>query len=85
MLISSGSQPILRHNRIFGGRAAGVEVTNFGSGIIENNEVFDNHFDGICLATGVTLSLSGMPPFLLLLQCTPAHYLLFFTLVSFIY
>ena len=59
MLISSGSQPVLRNNRIFGGRAAGVEVTNFGGGVIEHNEVFDNHFDGICLATGVTLSLSG--------------------------
>ena len=44
---------------MFGGRAAGVEVTNYGGGVIENNEVFDNHFDGICLATGVTLSLSG--------------------------
>ena len=59
VLISSGSQPILRHNRIFGGHAAGIEVTNGGGGIIERNEVFDNHFDGVCLATGVVPTLSG--------------------------
>ena len=28
-------------------------------GTIEDNEVFDNHFDGICLATGVNPQLSG--------------------------
>ena len=28
-------------------------------GVIEDNEVFDNHFDGICLATGVKPQLSG--------------------------
>ena len=59
VLISSGSQPILRHNWIFGGHAAGIEVTNGGGGIIERNEVFDNHFDGVCLATGVVPTLSG--------------------------
>ncbi len=39
---------------MFGGRAAGIEVTNSGGGVIDGNEVFDNHFDGICLATGVS-------------------------------
>ena len=53
VLISSGSRPELRRNRVFGGKAAGIEVTNGGSGMIEENEVFDNQYDGICLATGV--------------------------------
>ena len=44
---------------MFGGRAAGIEVTNGGGGVIEENEVFDNHFDGICLATGVNPMLKG--------------------------
>lgn len=59
VLISSNSQPTLKNNRIFGGKAAGIEITNNGGGIIENNEVFDNNFDGICLASGVTPFLSG--------------------------
>ena len=42
---------------MFGGRAAGIEVTNGGGGVIEENEVFDNHYDGICLATGVSPKL----------------------------
>ena len=60
VLISSNSQPILKNNRIFGGKAAGIEVTNNGGGVIENNEVFDNSFDGICLATGVNPFMSGI-------------------------
>ena len=59
VLISSNSQPVLSHNRIFGGKAAGIEVTNGGGGVIKDNEVFDNDFDGICLATGVSPFLSG--------------------------
>ena len=50
---------MLRKNRVFNGRAAGIEVTNGGGGVITENEVFDNHFDGICLATGVSPSLEG--------------------------
>ncbi len=45
---------------MFGGRAAGIEVTNSGGGVIDGNEVFDNHFDGICLATGVSPTMSGV-------------------------
>lgn len=59
ILISSASQPVLKKNRIFGGKAAGIEVTNGGGGVIEENEVFDNYFDGICLATGVSPTLKG--------------------------
>ena len=50
---------MLHRNRVFGGHAAGIEVTNGGGGVIEGNEVCDNHFDGICLATGVAPALSG--------------------------
>ena len=60
ILISSASQPVLRKNKIFGGKAAGIEVTNGGGGVIEENEVFDNYFDGICLATGVNPTLKGV-------------------------
>ena len=59
ILISSGSQPTIRHNRVFSGQAAGIEVTNGGGGFIHDNEVFKNKFDGICLATGVSPDLSG--------------------------
>ena len=69
VLISSSSQPLLRSNRIFGGKAAGIEVTNNGGGYIENNEVFDNNFDGICLATGVSPVLSGTYEYLYLSTC----------------
>ena len=45
---------------MFGGKAAGIEVTNGGGGVIKENEVFDNYFDGICLATGVNPTLKGV-------------------------
>jgi len=45
---------------VFGGHAAGIEVTNGGGGVTEGNEMCDNHFDGICLATGVAPTLSGL-------------------------
>ena len=44
---------------MFGGKAAGIEVTNGESGIIEDIEVFNNHYDGICLATGVSPRLKS--------------------------
>ena len=59
ILISSGSQPIIRRNRVFGSHAAGIEVTNGGGGEIHGNEIFDNRFEGICLATGVKPTVSG--------------------------
>ena len=46
---------------MFSSRAAGIEVTNGGGGEIRDNEVFDNRFEGICLATGVKPSVSGEP------------------------
>jgi F-box protein 11 len=44
---------------VFGSHAAGIEVTNGGGGEIHDNEIFDNRFEGICLATGVKPTVSG--------------------------
>ena len=59
ILISSGSQPTIRRNRVFSSQAAGIEVTNGGGGQIQENEIFENRFEGICLATGVKPTVSG--------------------------
>ena len=59
ILISSGSQPIIRRNRVFSSQAAGIEVTNGGGGEIHGNEIFENRFEGICLATGVRPTVTG--------------------------
>ena len=61
ILISSGSQPTIRRNRVFSSQAAGIEITNGGGGDIHDNEIFDNRFEGICLATGVKPTVSGKP------------------------
>ena len=61
ILISSGSQPMIRRNRVFSSQAAGIEITNGGGGDIHDNEIFDNRFEGICLATGVKPTVSGKP------------------------
>ncbi|CAH3153101.1 unnamed protein product, partial [Pocillopora meandrina] len=52
--IHSGKQinPCIRRNKIWGGQNGGVLTYN-GGGVLEENEVFNNRFDGICLATGV--------------------------------
>ena len=50
MIISSGSKLQLTKNGVFGGQGAGIEVTNGGGGVIEEKEMFDNHYDRICLA-----------------------------------
>lgn len=44
---------MLRRNRIFDGLAAGVEITNNASATLENNQIFNNRFGGLCLASGV--------------------------------
>ena len=59
ILISSGSQPTILCNRVFSSQAAGIEVTNGGGGQIHENEIFENRFEGICLATGVKPTVSG--------------------------
>jgi len=52
-LISTESTPVLRRNRVFEGRAAGIEITNGATATLEQNEVFNNKFGGICSASGV--------------------------------
>ena len=47
------SHPILRHNRIFDGLAAGIEITNNATATLEFNQIFNNRFGGLCLASGV--------------------------------
>lgn len=74
ILISSASQPVLRRNRIFGGKAAGIEVTNGGGGSIEENEVFGNYFDGICLATGVSPTIKGTYLYMCVCVCLKMLY-----------
>eukprot|EP00794_Sanderia_malayensis_P017730 gene17730-19502_t len=34
--------------------AAGIEITNSAGGVLEKNEIFNNRFDGVSLATGVS-------------------------------
>lgn len=60
VLISTGSHPILRRNRIFDGQAAGVEITNTATATLEYNEIFNNRFGGLCLASGVHPLLKGL-------------------------
>lgn len=59
MLISTQSQPILRRNRIFDGLAAGVEITNNATATLEFNQIFNNRFGGLCLASGVQPTTRG--------------------------
>lgn len=53
VLISSESNPTLRRNRVFDGRAAGVEITNGATASLEENYIYNNKFGGLCLATDV--------------------------------
>lgn len=62
MLISTQSQPILRRNRIFDGLAAGVEITNNATATLEYNQIFNNRFGGLCLASGVQPTTRGKRP-----------------------
>lgn len=59
MLISTQSHPILRRNRIFDGLAAGVEITNNATATLEFNQIFNNRFGGLCLASGVQPIVRG--------------------------
>ena len=58
-VLVNGSNPILKHNKIFNGQSAGLEITNGGGGIYEENEVYDNKAGGICVATGCTPKMNS--------------------------
>ena len=53
------SHPVLTRNRIFDGLAAGIEITNNATATLEHNEIFNNRFGGLCLASGVLPSQKG--------------------------
>lgn len=59
VLISTESAPVLRRNRIYDGRGAGVEITNGATATLEENLVFNNKFGGLCLATDVKPIVKG--------------------------
>ena len=47
-------------NKIFNGQSAGLEITNGGGGVYEENEVCENKAGGICMATGCTANMKGL-------------------------
>lgn len=53
------SHPHLKKNRIFDGMAAGIEITNNASATLEMNQIFNNRFGGLCLASGVNPTQKG--------------------------
>lgn len=64
VLISTQSHPVLKKNRIFDGLAAGVEITNGATADLLQNQIFNNRFGGLCLASGVHPTCRGITPFL---------------------
>lgn len=49
--IRTGSNPIIRGNKIWGGQNGGVLVYNGGLGVLEQNEIFDNAMAGVWIKT----------------------------------
>lgn len=47
----TGSNPVIRGNKIWGGQNGGVLVYNGGLGILERNEIFDNAMAGVWIKT----------------------------------
>ena len=47
----TGSNPIIRRNKIWGGQNGGVLVYNGGLGLLEQNEIFDNAMAGVWIKT----------------------------------
>ena len=45
--ITTGSAPILRHNRIHSGKQVGVYFYDKGCGTLENNEIYNHKYSGI--------------------------------------
>lgn len=50
-LSRTGSNPIIRRNKIWGGQNGGVLVYNGGLGLLEQNEIFDNAMAGVWIKT----------------------------------
>lgn len=51
LLSRTGSNPIIRRNKIWGGQNGGVLVYNGGLGLLEQNEIFDNAMAGVWIKT----------------------------------
>lgn len=47
----TGSNPVIRGNKIWGGQNGGVLVYNSGLGLLEQNEIFDNAMAGVWIKT----------------------------------
>ena len=45
--ITTGSQPILRHNRIHSGKQVGIYFYDNGGGVLEENDIYNHSFSGI--------------------------------------
>ena len=51
LIYRSGSNPVIRCNKIWGGKNGGVLIYNGGLGILEDNEIFDNAMAGVWIKT----------------------------------
>lgn len=49
--LRTGSNPVIRGNKIWGGQNGGVLVYNSGLGLLEQNEIFDNAMAGVWIKT----------------------------------
>ena len=47
--IQGGAWPSIHHNRIHGGNQEGIYIGEGASGLIEDNEIFENNFAGIAI------------------------------------
>ena len=43
----TGSQPVLRHNRIHSGKQVGIYFYDNGGGVLEENDIYNHSFSGI--------------------------------------
>lgn len=51
LIYRTGSNPVIRGNKIWGGQNGGVLVYNGGLGLLEQNEIFDNAMAGVWIKT----------------------------------
>ena len=50
--------------------ASGIEITNHATATLEGNQIFNNRFGGLFLASGVNVTMKGMLESVFCLQCT---------------
>ena len=51
-MIRAGGNPTLRGNRIHDGKQSGVFVYENGQGLLEDNDIFANAYNGVTIMTG---------------------------------